>query len=66
MAELASLHIKKDQLGVARTKLTNILAELRTEEIRGTTDRHIASVTLPDKQNLNTNESICVAFRSYF
>ena len=37
--------------------------ELRAEELRHATDRHIASVTSPDGQRRTTNETIC---KEYF
>ena len=40
--------------------------ELRAEELRHATDRHIASVTSPDGQRRTTNEAICGEFRQYF
>ena len=40
--------------------------ELRVEELRHTTQRHIASVTSADGQRLSTNEGICREFRDYF
>ena len=40
--------------------------ELRAEELRHATDRHIASVTSPDGQRRTTNKAICGEFRQYF
>ena len=37
--------------------------KLRAGELRHATDRHIASVTLPDRQRRTTNEAICKEFR---
>ena len=54
-AELASLQIKEYQALVVRARLkripcevTNMAQELRAEEVRHATDRHIASVTSPE------------------
>ena len=40
--------------------------EVRAEELRHATDRHIANVTSPDGQRRITNETICGEFRQYF
>ena len=72
-AELASFQIKEYQALVVRARLkrmsceaTNLAQELRAEELRHATDRHIASVTSPDGQRRTTNEAICGEFRQYF
>ena len=72
-AELASLQIKEYQALVVRARLkrmsceaTNMAQELRAEELRHASDRHIASVTSPDGQRRTTNEAICGEFRQYF
>ena len=72
-AELASLQIKEYQALVVRARLkrmsceaTNMAQELRAEELRHATDRHIAIVTSPDGQRRTTNEAICGEFRQYF
>ena len=72
-AELASLLIKKDQALVVRARLnrmspeaTNMAAELRLEELRSASNRHIASVTSPDGRQVTTDKGICEEFRSYF
>ena len=72
-AELASLRIKEYQALVVRARLkrmsceaTNMAQELRAEELRHATDRHIACVTLPEGQHRTTNEAICGEFRQYF
>ena len=72
-AELASLQIKEYQALVVRARLkrmsceaTNMAQELRAEELRHATDRHIASVTSPEGQRRTTNEAICGEFRQYF
>ena len=72
-AELASLQIKEYQALVVRARLkrmsceaTNMAQELRTEELRHATDRHIASVTSPEGLRRTTNEAICGEFRQYF
>ena len=72
-AELASLQIKEYQALVVRARLkrmsceaTNMAQELRAEELRHATDRHIASVTSPEGQRRTRNEAICGEFRQYF
>ena len=72
-AELASLHIMEYQALVVRARLkrmsceaTNMAQELRAEELRHATDRHIASVTSPEGLRRTTNEAICGEFRQYF
>ena len=72
-AELASLQIKEYQALVVRARLkrmsceaTNMAQELRAEELRHATDRHIASVTSPEGLRRTTNEAICGEFRQYF
>ena len=72
-AELASLQIKEYQALVVRARLkrmsceaTNMAQELRAEELRHATDRHIASVKSPEGQRRTTNEAICGEFRQYF
>ena len=72
-AELASLQIKEYQALVVRARLkrmsceaTNMAQELRAEELRHATDRHIASVTSPEGLGRTTNEAICGEFRQYF
>ena len=72
-AELASLQIKEYQALVVRARLkrmsceaTNMAQELRAEELRHATDRHIASVTSPEGHRRTTNEAICGEFRQYF
>ena len=72
-AELASLQIKEYQALVVRARfkripceVTNMAQELRAEEVRHATDRHIASVTSPEGQRRTTNEAICGEFRQYF
>ena len=71
--KLASLQIKEYQALVVRARLkrmsceaTNMAQELRAEELRHSTDRHIASVTSPDGQRRTTNEAICREFQQYF
>lgn len=68
--DMASLLIKKDQALVVRARLkrmsseaSNMAAELRSEEARNASQRHIACVTLPDRRTVTTNEGICEAFR---
>ena len=68
-AELTSLQVKEDQALVVRARLkrmtceaTNMSPELRAEELRHAADRHIASVTSPDRQRRTTNEAICKEF----
>ena len=70
-AKLASLQIKEHQALVIRARLKrmscdamNMAQELRAEELRHATDRHIASITSPDEQRRTTNE--CREFRQYF
>ena len=72
-AELASLQIKEYQALVVRARLkrmsceaTNMAQELRAEELRHATDRHIASVKSPEGQRRTTNKAICKEFRQYF
>ena len=72
-AELASSHNQRYQALVVRARLkrmsceaANMAQELRAEELRAATRRHIASVTSPDGQRLTTNEDICKGFRDYF
>ena len=72
-AELASLQIKEYQALVVRARLKrmsceamNMAQELRAEELRHATNRHIASVTSPDGQRRTTNKAICREFRQYF
>ena len=72
-AELASLQIMEYQALVVRARLkrmsceaTNMAQELRAEELRHATDRHIASVTSPEGFRRTTNEAICGEFRQYF
>ena len=72
-AELAFLQNKKYQSLVVWARLkrisceaTNIAQELRAEELRHATDRHITSVTSPNEQRRTTNEAICKEFWDYF
>ena len=72
-AELAFLQNRKYQALVVRAilkrmscEVTNMVQEIRAEELRHAAERHIANVTLPDGQRPTTNEAICRAFRCYF
>ena len=72
-AEIASLLIKRDQGLVVRNRLkrmspeaTNMAAEMRAEESRGASARHISSITSLDGRHLTTNGGICEEFRSNF
>lgn len=60
--KLASLLIKKEKalvfslvLKIMSPELTNIAAQLRTEEIRNVSNRHIACVKLPANMTVTTN-----------
>ena len=71
--ELASTHKKRYQAQVVRSRLkrmsceaSNMAQELRAEEMRAASQRHIASVTSPDDQRLTTNGDICRQFRDYY
>ncbi|CAE1328542.1 unnamed protein product [Acanthosepion pharaonis] len=48
------------------SEATNMAAELRVEENRNASRRHIAGVTLPDKRTVTANAGICEVFRDYF
>ena len=68
--DLASLQIKEYQALVVRARLkrmsceaTNMAQELRAEELRHATDRHIASVSTPDDPRYPT-ASTCNLFMS--
>lgn len=45
---------------------TNMAAELRAEEVRNASNRHIVCLTLPDKRNVTTNVDICEVFVTTF
>ena len=71
--ELASLQIKKHQALVVRARLKrmsseamNMAQELQAEELRHSTDWHITSVTLPDRQRQTTNKAICREISAIF
>lgn len=45
---------------------TNMAGKLRAEKVRSASNRHIASVTWPDRRTGTTNTDICETFRDYF
>ena len=72
-AELTFLQNKKYQALVVRARLkrmsceaTNIVQELRAEDLWHVADRHIASATSLNGQRRTTNKTICRKFRDYF
>ena len=72
-AELAATNNNRYQALVVRARLkrmsgeaTTMAQELRAEEMRFASDRHITSVTSPDGQRRTTNEGICSVFRDYY
>ena len=47
-------------------KATNMAQELRAEELRAASSRHIASVTSPDGQRRTTNKDIYSVFQDIY